>query len=121
MSLLIRGMDLPSDCWSCKCKRGSGDMYFCSIMKGDGSITCVEDYVESRHPNCPLIGLPDKHGRLIDADELIEQLRKNICVGCSNGMNGRTFSKYCLGCVILTMYGVIKNVVPTILEAEGGE
>ena len=42
----------------------------------DGLLCCVMDtYVhdpENKHEECPLIEIPDNHGRLIDADALLD-------------------------------------------------
>ena len=40
----------------------------------------VSDYEASRHPDCPLNGVP-KHGRLIDADELLKDIEKAVPYG----------------------------------------
>ena len=52
----------------------------------DGLLCCVMDtYVhdpENKHEECPLIEIPDNHGRLIDADALYEQAEntaENYC------------------------------------------
>ena len=40
------------------------------------SAWCIED--EDRLEKCPLVELPEKHGRLIDADAVIKKLAKAI-------------------------------------------
>ena len=44
----------------------------------DGLLCCVMDtYVhdpENKHEECPLIEIPDNHGRLIDADALMKRM-----------------------------------------------
>ena len=44
----------------------------------DGLLCCVMDtYVhdpENKHEECPLIEIPDNHGRLIDADDFIKRM-----------------------------------------------
>ena len=75
-SLIIKGMKMPSECRECHLSR-----YFSSV----GITICVaaevmlaEDYkpvrFEGRHEKCPLVELPEKHGRLVDADALKDTL-----------------------------------------------
>ena len=48
----------------------------------DGLLCCVMDtYVhdpENKHEECPLIEIPDNHGRLIDADAMIRDIERAI-------------------------------------------
>lgn len=63
MSILIHGMKMPGVCYEC---------YFCTY----GFCAHLERYVtaiQERDADCPLVELPP-HGRLIDADELAEDL-----------------------------------------------
>ena len=54
MSVLIKGMEMPSKCGECFLRVGE----------------CKQRiYMEKRPPHCPLVEVPP-HGRLIDADEL---------------------------------------------------
>ena len=68
MSVLIKGMTIPTSCSDCKafvCYRqyagDSGDC-FCGITKSDTKVGV-------QNADCPLVELPP-HGRLIDADAL---------------------------------------------------
>ncbi len=63
MSILIKGMEMPPDCFRCKLSFMSGERLFCSAMKNEEVLRAKID------PNCPLIEIPP-HGRLIDADAL---------------------------------------------------
>lgn len=63
--LLIKGMEIPKDCLHC-----SIDKVWCDRWGA------FEEYNERRHENCPLVEVPT-HGRLIDADELLNDVRKN--------------------------------------------
>ena len=68
MSVLIRGMEMPTSCGECKFfawKRGVGQ--HCAV---DDRITFHAtidgmDVAYERNGNCPLVPVPD-HGRLID-------------------------------------------------------
>lgn len=66
MSVLIKGMEMPTNCWFCSVKSWDDDEYVCpfsgrTIKSGDAN----------RHEDCPLIELPD-HGDLIDRDALLK-------------------------------------------------
>lgn len=74
MSLIIKGMELPKSCDVCPFVGTNDDLrsddyrylYCCFPYMGQ----FVTDYEATRHPDCPLLPLPEKHGRLIDADAL---------------------------------------------------
>ena len=59
MSILIKGMEMPKNCTECHAR--------CRLYLNGRKF---------RHPDCPLIEIPTLHGRLIDADAL---LNKTIC------------------------------------------
>ncbi len=67
MSILIRDMEMPTSCYECpvECE---GDL--CGITQGG----CTWD---ERPPHCPLIPVPP-HGRLIDADALLQNHARAI-------------------------------------------
>ena len=116
MGVYIKWMQMPKGCNEC---------CFCSgYMTGQARIlgyVCLaslgkEDSVRGRRkidelcflcrPNwCPLVELPNKHGRLIDADEL-----KTAFPRCDNNMDIK----------IASVRATI-NHMPTIIEAEGVE
>ena len=61
MSILIKGMEMPN-CYNCTLES------ICSRWaKHD-----VEWQKQNRDEDCPLVELPAKHGRLIDADALLK-------------------------------------------------
>jgi len=60
MGVLIEGMEMQKNCGWCPL-RGS----------------CVHRiYMECRPEDCPLVEVPEPHGRLIDADALVEDLKR---------------------------------------------
>lgn len=61
MSILIKGMKMPDSCYHCKIAESCGHY--------------IANYTNRRHPDCPLIALPNKHGRLVDADEMLKRLQ----------------------------------------------
>ena len=69
MSVLIKGMEMPTCCCVCPCFNDE----YCYCQAADKDLGSV--LIDRRHPDCPLIEVP-LHGRLIDADELIEDLER---------------------------------------------
>jgi hypothetical protein len=64
MSILIKGMEMPTRCEDCFCYRHNAeyDYAYCNI-----SSVNVRGHGNARPNNCPLVPVPP-HGRLIDAD-----------------------------------------------------
>ena len=92
MSVLIKGMKMPDNCESCAFESGFG---FC-LAKSDNF--CGYTNYRKRPDWCPLVEVPEPHGRLIDGDEFVR-----IWQG----------AKIC---------GSIKPLVdarPTVIEADG--
>jgi len=61
MSVLIEGMEMPKNCAGCFLRVGQ-----CS----------KRIYMENRPSDCPLNEVPEPHGRLVDADALAEDLKR---------------------------------------------
>ena len=63
MSVLISGMEASTRCYGCKF-----ELYgqYCLLL---GKYTNNTRAI-GRLDDCPVVGLPEKHGRLIDADEI---------------------------------------------------
>ena len=75
MSIMIKGMKMPTNCSDC---RLNYDCYRCSVIDGDkGYFYNDEDFepLFNRLPDCPLVELLT-HGRLIDADKAISDYAK---------------------------------------------
>ena len=74
MSVVIQGMKMPTSCSECAfCGYyGKGD-HVCDIT---GKEVVYELSLENRLDDCPLIKLPEQHGRLIDAYELAIEILK---------------------------------------------
>ena len=73
MSIIIKGMDMPKNCWMCPLSvlyEKPREMLRCKLTKEE----VLRYKIDS---NCPLIELPP-HGRLIDADALVKQMHDNI-------------------------------------------
>ena len=95
MSVVIPGMEMPKGCGLCR----FDDYGYCTMAKqySGGSAT------HGRASFCPLVELPEKHGRLIDGDELITAFPV-----CDNNMDIK----------IASVRATI-NHMPTVIEAEG--
>ena len=74
MSVIVKGMEMPLNCamcerWSiCECLKEYKDYESILYAVDDGDLV--------RAVECPLIEIPTPHGRLIDADELINDCEK---------------------------------------------
>lgn len=69
MSVLIKNMNIPKDCWGCKFRRwenGYGDL---CIITG----AFIKD-VFIKEKDCPLVEVPTPHGDLVDRDKLMVDL-----------------------------------------------
>ena len=121
MSILIKGVEMPKDCMFCpmahwnKIDRLTG----CEVVGGKRYAPEMDTvYWESGHrPDwCPLVEVP-KHGRLIDADALMDgwmHLRDAIKYGNKNAEQQRhSYST-------MMMYEIANEIddAPTIIEAE---
>ena len=64
MSVLIKGMKMPENCAKCIC--ADDNARFCTV---------AHEYIPmlGKPAFCPLVELPEKHGRLVDV-EMLKQL-----------------------------------------------
>lgn len=71
MSVIVKGMEMPKSCASCR-------MAVCFADTGRAKCYATLSYIDpergKRSYDCPLRPLPEKHGRLIEADSLKETL-----------------------------------------------
>ena len=65
MGIYIKGVEIPESCWRCTLYRTVD----CAISRREES---AGKFRNIRHPNCPLVYIPKPHGRLIDADSLMQ-------------------------------------------------
>ena len=72
MSLIIKGSIMPLMCEECPCY--DCDDYSCKAT-GRG---VIEYRYHGRPDNCPLVEVPTPHGRLIDADKLLESFSEAL-------------------------------------------
>lgn len=64
MAVLIKGMKLPDKCGHCR----FATAFDCGV---DGQFIKTHN---ARRKDCPLVEVPEPHGRLIDADALIDKI-----------------------------------------------
>ena len=74
MSVLIKGMEMPEKCGSCDLFHVESPMH-CTVVKGHKTVGAP--YGMPRPDWCPLVEIPEPHGRLIDADALLKKTINN--------------------------------------------
>lgn len=104
MSVLIKGMGMPKCCDECPLGEYEDSEWFsCSLMDMDYRHMAQCDRLD----DCPLVALPENHGRLIDESIILEMIRKSM------GIKDLSF-----------LYNVENSIVnkiyqaPTVIEAE---
>ena len=109
MSVIVKGMKMPENCWECTETRLSvGISVFGGMCPYCEKIRTDHNMKTGRHPECPLGALPDKHGRLGDLDALIrDHFSPEHRIALSEANK--------------TWMRKIINDAPTIVEAEGEE
>ena len=109
--IIIKGMGMPKTCQECPLNVSiytyDGGDETCALNAWDGY---SEQPKTTRHPDCPLVPLPEGHGRLIDADRLFEVM-------------GQDADRWIVDEVSMIetddVLDAIQNA-PTIVPAEGG-
>lgn len=124
MSILIKGMAMPTNCYKCPFLDYEEGFCFASGVKHESgwyeSTLCPGVIKDKRHEECPLVPVPP-HGRLIDADALMHEFEKAQRTmeqhgqeySCSFMSSGREISTewYCVE-------DMVENA-PTVIQAEG--
>ena len=75
MSVIIKGMEMPRTCYDCKLRRRNGLELICPVLERSYKIADTQ-VLFVREKDCPLIEVQEPHGRLIDADALVEDLKR---------------------------------------------
>ena len=70
MSIYIEGMEMPRTCYDCKFRKRNGLELVCPVLEKSYKIADTQ-VLFVREKDCPLIEVPEPHGRLIDADAVI--------------------------------------------------
>jgi len=100
MSVLIKGMEKPDHCLRCPVK-GIDDE---CLLQSEAANAEYESW-EEQMANCPLFPIPP-HGRLIDADKLVEIM---TCHANAHGGMGGLMVMLAVECIA---------IAPTIIPAE---
>ena len=125
MSILIKGMEMPKSCYDCELAFQDQDSehnthWLCGITHKTASMW-------ERLPDCPLISISVPHGRLIDADALIADLKRqckevfktdavspdDFWITRNEAYNERLWTTWCE-----SLYDYI-NTAPTVIPEEG--
>ena len=125
MSILIKGMEMPKDCRICPFEGYEPD-----IGRTRCIVTCgllAEHYklipFDGRPDWCPIQEIPTKHGRLIDAETLIDTLEQAIAI--METMFKQLDLEADEGCLMeLKAYRDIRDgikEIDAVIEAEGNE
>ena len=77
MAILIEGMEMPTRCAECRLStvHSFKDRPLCDVLV---EYMSYGEWEAKRLDNCPLIEVPEPHGRLIDADALCAS-HKEVC------------------------------------------
>ena len=119
MSVLIRGMQIPSECSVCPMIQYgvfSGNTWctLCSINKAVLAMDFKAIQFEGRHKDCPLVDL-GSHGDLIDRDALSLRGKLKLIKECEIQIYGGASWDFAGKCI-----AAIEDA-PTIIEAEGAK
>lgn len=112
MSVLIKGMEMPKTCVQCDLKRYDQERIWTdngTELLGAWVCKRTDEIIwnTQRGENCPLVPLPEKHGRLIDADAPVR------VVWSDGTIHSTTVSR------LLCLHSLL-DFQKTIIEAEGG-
>lgn len=120
MSVLIRGMEMPTTCCHCPLMDYDPDIEWNDGgRETQGAYICVltHELIDNTkcEEHCPLVPVPEPHGRLIDADALVDKH-----FGKEFLSKVMTADEDDLGAALVNVPLVINNA-PTIIPAEEGE
>ena len=121
MSVLVKGMKMPECCGICKLSvqvsMSLGAVMRCRLL-GVVWTSAVDphDVLNKRHPNCPLVALPDKHGRLIDENDVINAIHERL-------HELQTHKEFIKKRGDIDLLGILPYIakIQAIIEAEDGE
>ena len=102
MGVYIKGMEMPKACEFCFIVGECENKHY--VLVKDGA-----DYIPRRvKENCPLVDVPEPHGRLIDADALANDLDYDA----EHYEEDHEMKSNCAS-------WLRSNATPTVIEAEG--
>ena len=117
MSILIKDIGMPESCARCQFSIAyySIDGYSCALCNGSADWS-----IDHRPDWCPLIEIPDGHGRLIDADALMKEFEKAENTMAEHGQE-YSFSFMSSSQEISTEWYAVEEMVdnsPTIIPSD---
>lgn len=71
MDTLIEGLEMPKYCAVCPLRVDGLHTFQCMRLLGRAY---TYELVEQRQEDCPLVELPDNHGRIVDLDRVLDWL-----------------------------------------------
>lgn len=109
--ILIRGMEMPGHCLRCPLRDNDDD--HCVLQPASAET----DTWEFQRKHCPLLPLPEGHGRLIDADAF-----KSMCLSATKEAKPDFIrhEDWLKSCAITMSFCRDIDERPTIVPAEGG-
>ena len=111
MSVLIKGMEMPETCEDCIFFT-SKPVSRCTLL---GNI--ISSFDDDRLSDCPMVEIETPHGRLIDADTIMEQWGLDKATKYRNETAEQQHFSYST----MMMYEIadILDDAPVVIEAEG--
>lgn len=106
MSVLIKGMRMPETCDDCQFHRYHSHYEYVCVATPLFYPMNLANSKNIRKDWCPLVELPEKHGRLIDADALVPDICHDWNGWC---VPPDDYSEECI------------RKAPTVIKAEGEE
>lgn len=126
MGVIVIGMDYPKHCFRCRLKH-SGISDYCTIEDRGFDDEDFDDLErDDWHPDwCPLRPLPEKHGRLIDADDYAVEMKErqaNAMLWKEKAARNNDMTTFARGDQAMRTFFEAKltlDNMETIVEAEG--
>ena len=119
MSILIKGFIMPHCCDVCTFSDWS-NLHQTACCKLHDYDPCFADhsreYEDKRADFCPLVEIPEPHGRLIDEENVIDAIHERLKVL-------RTHEVFVKKHGDIDLLGVMPYIakIPTVIEAEGSD
>lgn len=124
MSTLIKGMEMPKNCFECpwRCKVDPENL-LCRIS-GEYFEETFSGTIQNRHKSCPLVPVPP-HGRLGDLDALYEKFARleSEAMNALKTTNTGSVNWIKWSAILTERTGYKHDIAdaPTIIPAEEGE
>ena len=122
MSVLIKGMEMPKNCDSCRIMVLEDTNCVPELFCGCPIVFMAHPQGEDHRPDyCPLVEVPTPHGRLIDADALMNEFEK---AQRTMAQHGREYACSFMSSSqeLSTEWYCVEDMLdnsPTIVESEG--